>query len=99
MWDMHWSNDLAHFSEVSRYYRCAVGLIQFLGLPDWITSSADSNCLDQTTCIQLSHYLGMGKHFANILHLKGRTVKFIDVEGEGGVGEGGKFSLGVYVSR
>ena len=25
-----------------------------------------------------------GKHFANILHLKGRTVKFIDVEGEGG---------------
>lgn len=42
----------------------------------------------------------MGKHFANILHLKGPTVKLIDVEGEGGVGGGGggKFSLGVYVS-
>ena len=26
-------------------------------------------------------------------------MKFIDVEGEGGVAEGGKFSLGVYVSR
>ena len=29
-------------------------------------------------------------------------MKFIDVEGEGGIGgggEGGKFSLGVYVSR
>lgn len=41
----------------------------------------------------------MGKYFVNILYLKGWIVKFIDVEGEGGVGEGGKFSLGVYVLR
>ena len=36
------------------------GLCIFLS-PDWITSSADPNCLYHTTCIQLSHNLGTWK--------------------------------------
>ena len=93
MWDMHWSNDLAHFSEVSRYrYWCAVGLIQFSGLT-WLDNQQHWFELSRPNHMHSTEPLpGYGKTFCLYITLK-RTDSEVYRRRRRGR-EGGNFSLG-----
>ena len=93
MWDMHWSNDLAHFSEVSRYrYWCAVGLIQFSGLT-WLDNQQRWFELSRPNHMHSTEPLpGYGKTFCLYITLK-RTDSEVYRRRRRGR-EGGNFSLG-----